>query len=159
MGNNKVPVSLIRTNIDKIDTIPIVNGQLILVEEMNGDSAYIASDNRTGRVKYTDIVDLNSELEKDLITPSKNKFYYVKETNFLYRYIDNDWVCLNPISNSASVVQVELAIDLPLSGDINTVYFVKSENRTYYWNNDESKYYCAGSDWHDIELIDANFTK
>lgn len=156
MGNNKVPVSLIRTNIDKIDTIPIVNGQLILVEEMNGDSAYIASDNKTGRVKYTDIVDLNSELEKDLITPSKNKFYYVKETNFLYRYIDNDWVCLNPKKNV--VVQVDKVINLPSVGDPHTVYFIKSKNLTYYWNEDELHYYCAGSDWHDIETVDANFT-
>ncbi len=42
----RTPFTLIRTNVNKINDIPVKNGQFILVEEMNGDSAYIISDNR-----------------------------------------------------------------------------------------------------------------
>ena len=154
MISTRTPFKMIRTNVNKIDSIPIVDGQFILVEEMNGDSAYIASDNRNGRQRYEDIVDLNFERERDLITPSKNKFYFVKETAKLYKYIEEVWVCLN----SAMVVQVDRIMDLPAVGDENTVYFVRNKNLTYYWNSEELHYYCAGADWHDIEVVDCNFT-
>lgn len=154
MISTRTPFKMIRTNVNKIDSIPIVDGQFILVEEMNGDSAYIASDNRNGRQKYEDIVDLNFERERDVITPSKNKFYFVKETAKLYKYIEEVWVCLN----SAMVVQVDGIINLPSTGDENTVYFIKGKNLTYYWNSDEGRYYCAGADWHDIEVVDCDFT-
>ena len=154
MISTRTPFKIIRTNVNKIDSIPVVDGQFILVEEMNGDSAYIASDNRNGRQKYEDIVDLNFERERDLITPSKNKFYFVKETQKLYKYIEEVWVCLN----SAMVVQVDGIINLPSVGDENTVYFIKGKNLTYYWNLDERRYYCAGADWHDIEVVDCDFT-
>lgn len=153
----RTPFTLTRTNVNKINDIPIKDGQFILVEEMNGDSAYIVSDNRNGRHKYTDIVDLNFEQERELITPSKNKFYFVKETQLLYKYIDDEWVCLNPKKDV--VIQVESTINLPSVGDPHTVYFIKASNQTYYWNEDESRYYCAGADWHDIEVVDCDFTR
>lgn len=156
MISTRTPFKMIRTNVNKIDSIPIVDGQFILVEEMNGDSAYIVSDNRTGRYKYTDIVDLNLEAEREAIqSPSKNKFYFVKETQLLYKYIDNNWVCINS-KPAESVIQVNEVINLPSVGNPNVVYFIKNKNLTYYWNEDEMRYYCAGSDWHDIEVINAN---
>jgi len=151
---SRTKVKLIRTTLDKIDSIPIVDGQFILVTNNIGKSEYIAEDNEYGRQKFSNIEDLSFERERDMIVPSENKIYYIKETGLIYKYTNATWDCLN----KTKVIQVNRVIDLPVTGNPFAVYFIKSKNQVYYWNEDELHYFCAGSDWHDIETIDANFT-
>ena len=33
------------------------------------------------------------------------------------------------------------------------IYIDKETNRSYRWDDDDTKYYCIGSDWQDIKMI------
>lgn len=48
--------------------------------------------------------------------------------------------------------------DLPSIGDSKVTYIVKGENKTYRWDDVNLKYFCIGSDYNDIEVIDARGT-
>ena len=54
---------------------------------------------------------------------------YVKETEFNNRY------------------------DFPSIGKPNMIYVAKDENKTYRFNEDSLTYYCIGSDYNEIEVI------
>ena len=41
----------------------------------------------------------------------------------------------------------------PTVGNEAFIYVASKENRTYRWDNENSKYYCIGSDYSEIELI------
>ena len=49
--------------------------------------------------------------------------------------------------------QVNTLSELPSVGAVNGVYFVKSENATYRWDNDNLKYECVGRDYDNITII------
>lgn len=153
---SRTKIKLIRTTLDKIDSIPVVNGQFILVTNNIGKSEYIAEDNEYGRQKFSNIEDLSFEREREMIVPSENKIYYIKETGLIYKYTNSTWDCLN----KAKVIQVDRVMDLPVVGNPFAIYFIKSKNQIYYWNEDELRYFNAGggADWHDIETVNANFT-
>jgi len=55
------------------------------------------------------------------------------------------------VSNGAK--QVATLSELPSVGAVNGVYFVKSENATYRWDNDNLKYECVGRDYESIQVI------
>lgn len=54
------------------------------------------------------------------------------------------------------IIEVETFSNLPNAGKTGTIYIVKGENKTYRWDDTNIKYYCIGSDYNDITLIDAN---
>lgn len=54
---------------------------------------------------------------------------------------------------SGGAVQVENKAALPNVGSENTVYFVKSENATYRWDDTAVKYCCTGRDYEEIKVI------
>lgn len=47
--------------------------------------------------------------------------------------------------NLAKVVQLDNTINLPSIGDINTVYFIRSKNATYRWDQTDGSYKCCGT--------------
>ena len=47
------------------------------------------------------------------------------------------------------------SLEFPLTGDSNVLYVATQENKTYRWDEDQLKYYCIGSDYNEIEYIDA----
>ena len=152
----QVPVKFIRTTASKVNSIAVSDGQYILVSsDSSGDSEYIAYDDSISRHIVSDVVDLPYDVDRNTVTPSARKFYYVQETNRLWRYIGNTWTCLN--EPPGYVVQVDSKLQLPASGNVNTVYFVKDTNETYRWDATDSGYYCVGSDWHNINVINTNF--
>lgn len=58
---------------------------------------------------------------------------------------------------TGGIVIVSTSFDLPPVGDTNKLYIVKSENQSYYWNDDQLKYLPNGLKAEDISIIDANF--
>lgn len=64
----------------------------------------------------------------------------------------------NKITESKdSVLEYTSSLYFPTTGKKNTVYIDKQKNKSYRWDDDNVKYYVIGSDYNDIELIDANF--
>lgn len=152
---NNTPVKFILTTTTKLDTLAVVPGQYILAQDpVTHQNEFLCYDDDRGRHTVRDLVDLAYDSDRQMITPSSNKFYYIQETHCVYRYIDDTWIRIN----AAFVVQCNTKMDLPVVGDPQAVYFIKSTNQTYYYNSDEGAYFCAGSDWHNIEVIDSNFT-
>ena len=51
------------------------------------------------------------------------------------------------------VMQCNTIHDLPNRGNTKTVYFIKSEDASYRWDEENSKYFCVGRDYNEIEVI------
>lgn len=85
-------IKFIQTNYNKLNTIPIVNGQLLYCI----DTYEIYMDtSKDERIIFNDIIILETESERtELLNPILGKMYFVKETNKIYIYI-TDWIVLN----------------------------------------------------------------
>lgn len=55
------------------------------------------------------------------------------------------------------VLEYESSLNFPVTGKTNTLYIDTTNNKSYRWDDDNTKYYVVGSDYNDISLIDANF--
>ena len=53
-----------------------------------------------------------------------------------------------------SVQTYDSHFNFPNLGKINTIYISESENRTYRWDEENLRYYCVGSNYDEIEIID-----
>lgn len=102
-------LSLISTTQDKLLSIDVVDGQLILVTDAN----IIAFDMDGVRKIYQNTEEINSS---DKLNIHINGFYYTKDTNILWRYTDIDgWT---QITRSASEDQGVVSIVGTLSNNI-----------------------------------------
>ena len=105
--------------------------------------------------------------------PLKGKgdvLYISTSENLIYRWDNSEYKAMG-VSESKleqtikdlksyvddKIVQKEIFSDLPVSGKEGVIYIVKSENKTYRWDDNNIKYYCIGSNYNDIEVIDATF--
>lgn len=57
------------------------------------------------------------------------------------------------VSSGGNVSQYNTIYDLPNRGSSSTVYFVKEEEACYRWDEENSKYFCVGRDYNEIEII------
>lgn len=77
----------------KLASLNVVGGQLIVTKDTS--RLYIDMDG-FGRITITDWIDLETEDDRTtLLAPVSGKFYYVIQTNTIYRFIDNHWVPIN----------------------------------------------------------------
>lgn len=56
-----------------------------------------------------------------------------------------------------SIVQADSFSHFPLIGKENAVYIDQGTNSLYRWNDEKLEYYCIGTDYNDINLINAYF--
>ena len=52
------------------------------------------------------------------------------------------------------VIQANTFLEFPNIGDARFLYVDKEKNKTYRWNSDDLKYYCIGSDYEAIQIVD-----
>ena len=117
MAQDTVRLSAWSTVKSELDSLPIVDGQMIFVR----DTRYIAFDFDGQRKLYTQIVELTTEQDRlSILAPIVGSFYYITETNALWTYQSSQgWVqvTLGDISgvlNSLSEIREELTIDYDL---------------------------------------------
>lgn len=80
-----------RVNKNKLDTVPITDGQIIYVK----DTHELYFDVNNTRTKATDIIFVDTVVERDaIVAPFQNKVYCVLENNKLCRYDGTNWVDL-----------------------------------------------------------------
>ena len=82
---------------------------------------------------------------------------YASEDSWLkiadQRTIDTLNAKIDQITGGSGAVQVENKASLPNVGSEGVVYFVKSENATYRWDDTDVRYYCVGRDHEEIKVI------
>ncbi len=52
-----------------------------------------------------------------------------------------------------TVLEYTSSLQFPTVGKINTIYIDMNGNKIYRWDDDNTKYYCIGSNYEEINLI------
>lgn len=132
MADNKV--SVIGTVANKLQKLPIRNGQVIFVK----DKKKVALDLDGKRTFYNEIVTFDTDQERlDLLAPINGCFYFVIATAILWFYQD-EWV---QITTSPQEV-IFFGTTLPDLGKENVLYVNKTSGTEgiSVWDKNEGKY-------------------
>lgn len=148
----KTALSIYYTKEERLSKLPIKNGQLIFI----GDKREIAFDFKDKREIYSNIQILDTEEERIKISSPLESFYFVEETAILWRYSSDKWKQLTTAPTERAVLS-ETYLNFPTVGSTLCIYIATGENATYRWDAETLSYKCIGRDWHEIQLIDANF--
>jgi hypothetical protein len=89
-------LKLIDTIQSKLEEVSKSDGQLIL--EKDGKNLYF--DFNGDRIQISDFIELDDEDELTFVlAPLPSKFYFIKNNASLWRYLNNEWVCIAKSSN------------------------------------------------------------
>ena len=88
--------------------IPIKEGQFL----MTTDTKSIFYDLGDKRIQLTDILEIDTEQERQALIAPVNKFYFVKDTGALWRYNNGTWIAWQ---NSGASGKISKSIDLVLT--------------------------------------------
>ena len=134
MANNKTSMKFFAVTKDKLEQISVESGQLIFVY----DSREIYLDVNGERTTYSQIVVLVDDTQRENLIPVPG-FYFVSETNILWRYTDQ-WIQLTGTPRESVVFTDEL----PESGAENTLYV---QGEKMYKFDDGNYVELGGSTW------------
>lgn len=105
---NNVKLSVTTTTASRLPSLEIKNGQLIFVK----DAQSIALDYDDKRTLYKQIVILQTETERtSLLAPISGLFYFVEETNKLWRY-QSGWIQINITPDDIESISEEDILNL-----------------------------------------------
>lgn len=108
-------IKLIPTYVSSSDlsSVPIENGRQIICK----DNGMQFIDYNNTRILITQIIFLNDDMEREsMSSPINGKFYFVKDSQVLYFYHSNTWICLSitsghPISGVTPGTYVTVTVD------------------------------------------------
>lgn len=106
-------LSLVATSSSKIRELVIKNGQLIFVQDLGR----IAFDFNNKRVFYNQIVELDTEIERQNLVSPLNGYYFVIDTAVLWHY-QNGWTQIT----GAPQEVIFIGVELPTLGQANKLY-------------------------------------
>ena len=133
-------LSLTEVSQSRLSDIPIIDGQLIFCRDTGN---FYKDDTITRKQMSSDLV-ICSELP---LAPLANKIYLLL-TNTLY-FFNGEWIELN----ESPIIKEDTIYSFPTIGDVYHIYIATKTNKTYRWDADDMKYYCVGSDYEDIKII------
>ena len=108
MANINQIMSVLSTTASRLPDLSIKNGQLIFIR----DSQTIALDFNDKRTFYNEIVVLQTDIERtSLLTPISGLFYFVEETNVLWRY-QSQWKQITTPPESIKEISEEEILNL-----------------------------------------------
>lgn len=142
-----VILKVISTVDSKLSSLSQKNGQLIFCK----DTRRILLDLNDIRTAYEQITTINLESQRTEMLSPINGFYYVLDTNVLWRY-SGEWIQLTT-PPSEIVYLSETYLDFPSVGGIDTLYIDAGDNAIYRWDDTLSKYFCIGRDYKEIQII------
>lgn len=116
-------LKLLSTIFSKLGSLTNNNGQIIVAR----DSKSLYVDLEGERIEITDWIDIDTEESLlAILTPLTNKYYYTKDTNKIWRYINSEWECLNTSVNDLTPTYTESSTLVKLSsGEKLSVSFGK----------------------------------
>lgn len=130
-------IKFISTIKSKLDSLELLNGQLIFVE----DTQELFLDLHDKRTQYGSFIFLNTEEQRLLLYSPFNAFYFVLETSILWRYEPDGWVQItSPPREQVVFLDRE---NFPTIGDASCIYI--SETDMYRWKDGE--YQVIGSSY------------
>lgn len=123
-----------------LSNIPVKNGQLIFCR----DTGNFYKDDTNSRIQMSTEFIVCSELP---LAPVSNKLYLLLPNTLCF--FNGEWVELN----ESPVISKRTIYSFPTIGSETNIYIATDENKTYRWNDADMKYYCIGSDYNDIQII------
>ena len=97
-------LKLLSTIFSKLGSLTKNNGQIIVTR----DSKSLYVDLEGERIEITDWIDVDTEETLlSILTPLTNKYYYTKDSNKIWRYVNSEWICLNNDINDQSPTYTE----------------------------------------------------
>lgn len=147
-GDSMAKLSLRQIVQSQLSRTPIIPGQLVCCEDTGN---FYKDGNGTRKLLSSDIIFVDSLP----LAPIADKIYLVKPNKlYIYNSDDSDWVCLNQTVELPDVIiQKNSSLEFPSVGKENCIYIDREKNKTYRWSDTDTKYYCVGSDYDDIKLI------
>ena len=130
-------VKLYRTKSERLSQLPVRNGNIIFVS----DTRQICLDADGLRIPYDPIKIFDTEKERAECDPVTG-FYFVNETNVLWRYADKAWTQLTP-SNLTPIVYGKVLADFPQEGQSDILYV--ADEAIYKWDSAASQYTIAAN--------------
>lgn len=129
----KSVLKLVATTSSKVRNLIIENGQLIFIQ----DYGRIAFDFNGKRTFYNQIVELETEAERQLIDPPLSGYYFVISTGCLWRY-ENGWTQITGTPKEVICIDVEL----PELGQAkeNVLYISKANQEIAVFDGASNKY-------------------
>ena len=122
-------VKFVSTVDSKLSQLDIENGQIIFVT----DTRTLYVDFNDVRTEYNQIIVLRNEAHRMSILSPLKAFYFILETNILWRYDGNEWIQLtSPPKENIVFVNYN---DLPTQGKDEVLYI--TEQKTFRWNGVE----------------------
>lgn len=128
-------IQIVSTEAKRLVDLPIVDAQLIFIK----DRQKIAMDLDSKRTFYNDIEILDTESERQSITPVNGRFYFVIGTAVLWFYQDK-WIQLTTPPQEFLFIGTEL----PTLGSENTLYVNKEKQNISVWDDDLKSFIHVG---------------
>lgn len=128
-------LTIVATTSDRIKDLVIKDGQLIFCQ----DVGRIAFDYKGKRKFYNQIVELETEQDRQNLTdPVNGKYYFIIETAVLWRYF-NDWI---QVTKEPDEILFIGDGDFPELGQPKKLYVNKSDGNENIsiWDEDNGKY-------------------
>lgn len=140
-------MSLVATSSSRVRQLPIKDGQLIFVQDLGR----IAFDFKSKRVFYNQIVELETEVERQALESPLNGYYFVIDEACLWFYKDG-WVQITEKPNEV----VFIGVELPQLGSANKLYANTTEGSESIsvWNEELGCYVVVADKTHDVSEQD-----
>ena len=129
-------VKFYHTKQSKLSSLPVRDGNLVFVT----DTKKMYLDINGNRLPYVDIQILFQETDRTSILAPIEGFYYVEETNVLWRY-KGSWKQVTP-DNMTPLFFGDYD-SFPEQGHSGTLYV--SDNATYKWDSVKLQYVCVAN--------------
>ena len=127
----KSVLKLVATTSSKIRNLTIQNGQLIFLQ----DIGRIAFDYKDKRVFYNQIVELETEADRQNLDNPFKGYYFVLDSAVLWFY-KNGWIQITEKPQEVIFIGVEL----PLLGQANKLYANTDKREISVWDEDLGEY-------------------
>ena len=116
MGEKEVFQLVYVSDKSKLNEVPVIFGQLIIVDDGNTRKIYYDGDN--GRIQFTGIIiTLETEAQRVALQNPPQGFYFINETGVLWNYGDEGWV------NITTPPSGQISFDnMPTVGESEKVY-------------------------------------
>lgn len=136
-------VKFYHTTQSKLAQLPVSDGNLVFVT----DTKKMYLDINGNRLGYQDIQVLPTDTDRTSILAPIEGFYYIEETNILWRYKEG-WKKVTP--DNLSPLFFGAYEDFPPTGNSNVLYI--SDDATYKWDSLTSTYICVSNktEWKEL---------
>jgi hypothetical protein len=144
-NTTKNVLSLIATTSSRIRDLVIKDGQMIFIQDLGR----IAFDFKGKRVFYNQIVELDTEAERQDLENPLSGYYFIIDTGVLWFYKD-EWTQITEKPEEIVFVGVEL----PALGQANKIYVDTDDKEISVWDEEAEKYIKVSNFTEDVTTED-----